>query len=398
MTTVASTLRAPAKIVPTGLPRSAAWWLGAVSALAVVCGLAMMLAAGGHTDSRTFVLLLVGAVAAQALATQMPGNQVFHTGLAFTVAGTILLAPAALLILCVVQHIPDWLRQRYPWYIQTFNIANYLSSAVAGWSVYHAVGTTGHGLRHTLALAAGAGAFVLVNHALLAVMLRLARGRSLRETELFSFEGGVTGIVLAASGVVIALLVLDDPWAAPIAAIPLILIHRALAIPSLREQAFRDAKTELLNTRGLEQEARRELTRAIRFDRPLSVLLVDVDDLRAINNRHGHLTGDVALKAVAAILSEEAREYDACARFGGDEFVVVLPETSLEQAAAMKERLLSRIAEIRIPLRTGDELAVRTSIGAAVRDEADQTVQDIVRRADQAMYDDKPLRPLPAGA
>jgi diguanylate cyclase (GGDEF)-like protein len=372
-----------------GLSRPAARWLGLVLLAAATLGGGVAWAFGDQLEWRLLALLLAGSAVAQARATHMPKNQVFHTGFAFTVAAALLLPPAALILVCLVQHVPDWIRQRYPWYIQTFNISNYILSGTAAWSTYHGLLTlaspTDTPVNAGAAAAAGVS-FVVVNHVLLAVMLHLARGHSFRSTGLFSLDSVVTDVVLAATGVVVALLAQENPWAAPIALLPLVLIHRALVMPALREEARRDAKTDVLNERGLDEAASREVARAARFDRPLSVLVIDIDDLRGINNRHGHLGGDAVLKGLAALLLHGQREYDICARVGGDEFVMVLPETTADEAAAIKDRLNALVAGHTVRLHSGDQIPIRASIGAATRAKHDATLREIIRRADEAMF------------
>ena len=123
-------------------------------------------------------------------------------------------------------------------------------------------------------------AFVLVNHALLARMLWLARGKSVADSGLFGAASLFMDGVLAAIGIVVAFALRNEPWLTPLAALPIVLIQRALAVPSLREQAYKDHKTGLLNSRGLEQAGNEELARAKRFNRSISVLMCDVDGLR----------------------------------------------------------------------------------------------------------------------
>jgi diguanylate cyclase (GGDEF)-like protein len=371
-----------------GLSRPAARWLAVVLVAAATVGGSVAWSFRGAPDWGVLVLLLAGSAVAQARATQMPRNQVFHTGFAFTVAAALLLPPAALVLVCLIQHVPDWIRQRYPWYIQTFNICNYVLSGIAAWSTYNALLTLGGSAErpvHIGAAAAGGVAFVAVNHVLLAVMLRLARGHSLRSTGLFSLDSTITDLALAATGVIVALLAQADPWATPIAVAPLVLIHRALVIPALREEARRDPKTDLLNQRGLDEAASREVARAARFDRPLSVLAIDIDDLRGINNRHGHLAGDAALRGLATLLLEARREYDVCARVGGDEFVMVLPETTADEAAVLKRRLLGLISGYSLRLHADEQIPISASIGTATRVKRDSTVREIIRRADEEM-------------
>jgi diguanylate cyclase (GGDEF)-like protein len=197
--------------------------------------------------------------------------------------------------------------------------------------------------------------------------------------------------VLAAIGVSTAIALLHEPAAAPVAAIPLILIHRALAVPSLRAQALKDHKTGLLNTRGIAQAGRSELERATRFDRPLSLLMLDVDDLRDINNRHGHLVGDAALIALTDALGAELRDFDLCGRFGGDEFVLLLPETTREDAEGLAVRIQERLAnEVVAAGSTSTQVGI--SIGIAALGPGTATLDELLHCADAAMYEAKRLR------
>ncbi len=365
--------------------------------------LAWSLAAPEGTRWTDFAIIAVGAAFAQLFATPVGGNQGFHTGLAFTIAAALLLPPELVLAVCVLQHVPDWIRHRYHWYVQTFNAANYAVGGLAAWAVR--TGFAGGGVDFTtrttwstmLAAAAAAATFVVVNHALLAAMLSLARGRGPRSSRLFGLESLVTDGVLAATGIMLAFGLLREHALVPLAVAPLILIHRALVVPSLREQAFRDHKTGLLNERGFEQSADDELVRAKRFGRPLSLLLCDVDDLRAINNAHGHLRGDAALVRVADAFRAELRSFDLCARYGGDEFVVLLPETGRDEALLVAERIHAWID--RHPVETGaGPLPVRVSIGLAETMPGDERLGDVIARADAAMYALKDAGPRPIRA
>jgi diguanylate cyclase (GGDEF)-like protein len=216
-------------------------------------------------------------------------------------------------------------------------------------------------------------------------MLKLARDYSLQATGLFSFDGMLTDASLAATGVGVAVALKQYPAAALVAAFPLFLIHRALVIPELRLQALRDPKTALLNMRGLRDAAETELARAERFMRPLSVIVLDIDDMRQINNAHGHLAGDAAIRAVADAMHAATRDLDLCARFGGDEFVLVLPETTADEAEALALRLHERVAEGVV-----GSPAVTVSSGVAeLAPPATQTLDELLQRADAAMYEAK---------
>jgi diguanylate cyclase (GGDEF)-like protein len=377
-----------------GFPAEARAYLASLALAAVA---ATAIASATHSRGwawSDFVILLVVAAGVQLFAAHTPANQVFHAGLAFTVSAVLLLPPQLAVVVCVVQHLPEWARQRYPWFIQTFNIVNYVLSALGAWLVWRTVAAgplTDPAAGRSVAAAFGAGAvFVVVNHALLARMLKLARGRSVVESGLFGADALITDGVLACIGIGFAFALPNEPALALVAALPIALIHRALVAPGLREQALKDHKTGLLNARGIENGAEEELARATRFRRPVSLLLCDVDDLRSTNNRYGHLAGDAALAAVAESFCSELRDYDLCGRFGGDEFVIVLPETELAEALEIATRIDQAVARRSVSSPRG-RFDVRVSIGAAAC-EGGATLSELIAQADSAMYDVKRTR------
>src|SRR5439155_448842 len=199
----------------------------------------------------------------------------------------------------------EWAKYRYPWYIQTFNIANYVWASVGAALVLHAVFGSGRDVEGNAGRLAVAGAaagvtFVVVNHALLAQMLRLARGKSYRESGLFTFASLSIELVLAMLGIGAAAVWLLVPPLVPFVLSSLVVVHRSLELPILQRAARLDAKTELFNARYVTNALAGELERAKRFERPLSIVLADLDLLRDINNTHGHLAGDAVLRGVAA--------------------------------------------------------------------------------------------------
>ena len=382
------------RVPEAGLPAAARSFLYSTLTAAAAAAAVSTTAPVGHVRWTVFATLLVGGSVAQLFAARTSGNQVFHTGLAFSVAAALLLPPALVVVVCVAQHVPEWARQHYPWFIQGFNMANVVLAGLAAWSVRAAFAHDGVDVTSSattaavVAASAAAVTFVLVNHALLARMLRLARGHDVSASGLFTFDGLIQDGVVAAVGVGVAFVLLHSWALAVVVALPLVLIQRALALPTLREQALSDHKTGLLNSRGIDQPARNEFARAKRLGRPLSVLLCDVDDLREINNRLGHFEGDAALAAVAAAFRSELRAYDLCARFGGDEFLVVLPETDEEEAVTVARRIQEWLANQPLPTRDG-MLAVGVSIGTACLGEDETQIGEVIARADAAMYVEK---------
>jgi diguanylate cyclase (GGDEF)-like protein len=366
-----------------GLPIEARNYLAALALAAAAATIAIGLQPE-PVPWKHFVILLLVAPAVQLFAEHGPGNQVFHSGLAFTVAAVLLLPPELAVLVCIVQHLPEWARQRYPWYIQTFNIVNYVLSALAAalvWRLFGA-GTTDTGAAAVAAAACCGAVFVVVNHTLLARMLRYARGRTLAETRLFSVDGLAGSGSLAAIGIVFAFTVDRDPLLAVLVALPLLLVQRALTVPLLRDEASRDHKTGLLNTRALERAAEQELERARRFGRPISVIVCDVDGLREVNNKHGHLAGDAALARVADLLGHPLRAADAAFRIGGDEFALILPELDRETAEAAVRRTAAHLEQ----MCEAEGRAVTASFGVAIFGADAHDPEALLRAADAAMY------------
>ena len=155
----------------------------------------------------------------------------------------------------------------------------------------------------------------------------------------------------------------------------------------LRRLATTDVLTGAFNRRHFMTVAQTETERAERHHHPLSVLMLDIDHFKRINDTHGHPAGDEAIRALAATVTATVRTIDILGRLGGEEFAVVLPETGLDEALVVAERLRQAVAAIRIPAGDGD-IAFTTSIGVAERLD-DSTVETILSRADMALYSAK---------
>ena len=152
----------------------------------------------------------------------------------------------------------------------------------------------------------------------------------------------------------------------------------------LREQATHDPLTGVFNRRHVEDVLRQELDRAQRHQRPLSVAMVDADHFKAINDTHGHQTGDEVLRAISDRCQKTLRSHDVFGRYGGEEFVVVFPETDLEEAGAVAERLRAAVADR--PIQVGDHaLGVTVSIGVAAFAPG-HDLEKLFQRADSALY------------
>jgi diguanylate cyclase (GGDEF)-like protein/PAS domain S-box-containing protein len=158
----------------------------------------------------------------------------------------------------------------------------------------------------------------------------------------------------------------------------------------LEKLATRDALTQLSNRRHLDEQLDHEFLRAVRYyDQPLSVLLIDVDHFKKCNDTYGHQGGDAVLVALGQLLSGSIRKVDIAGRYGGEELMVVLPQTELDQALTFAERIRQQIADI-VVVHDGHDITITVSIGvASVASSGATTTKALVQAADQALYQAK---------
>lgn len=152
--------------------------------------------------------------------------------------------------------------------------------------------------------------------------------------------------------------------------------------------ATRDGLTGLLNRRALDERASLELTRATREKRSVGVILMDLDHFKQINDRFGHGAGDEALRRVGEVLEQGQRNYDLKARWGGEEFLLVLPGASLSQSCMVAERVRTAVESIELRLDGGAPVRLRASFGVACAsgDAPPVSLEEILERADRALY------------
>ncbi|MGQ0602404.1 MAG: bifunctional diguanylate cyclase/phosphohydrolase [Anaerolineales bacterium] len=314
-------------------------------------------------------------------------------GFAFMLLG----APGAVFVI-LLAHIGEWVKHRYPWFIQSFNIAQFAIAAstavlMCDWvkgTLWVSPSTEALAIVSAIAIVIAMTTFTLLNHWLVGVVLKLARGQSFKESGVFERLPLAIDFTLFGMGVASAFIWQINPFAAILAAVPLYLIYTTLRVPALQRQTQIDPKTGLFNSKYFAQALENELARADRHDRPLTVVMADLDLLRNINNTYGHLAGDACLIAVANIVKGLVRDYDVVARFGGEEFAILMPETTYEQAYPRVEEIRAAIEAARIDVSTSvAPIRVTMSFGISGREKFGQTPNAIIHCADLAVYQAK---------
>jgi len=283
-------------------PAALAFWFAVAAPASVALGIAAHeLPAGGWGP---FALLTFTASLAQISAVHTTRRRVWHPAIVFVVVGILVLTPQQIVLMCVLQHLPEWLKQRYAWYIQLFNIANYVLAALAAHAAASLVTDT-DGVSTTTAVAGvvAASVFLVANRCLLAPMLRLARGMSLRATRLFALDDLGLEYVLALMGVPVA-----AAWSASLPLAVLMLAPMVLIQMTQRAMQRVEVASETIQTQnGALEEANRLVVE--RSMAALEALSATVDARDTYTAGHSRRVRDYAL-AIGAELALPPEELE----------------------------------------------------------------------------------------
>ncbi len=238
-----------------------------------------------------------------------------------------------------------------------------------------------------VAAAAGALTAWLINQLLILVAVRLENSTERIKYALFGREAlhndatELCAALLVAVGMTIS-------WCMLLIALPLAtLLQRSFRHQHLLNEARADAKTGLLNAATWERQATAEVVRAVRTNSNLAVALLDLDRFKQINDTHGHLVGDEVLRKIAGLITDVLREYDLAGRFGGEEFVMLLPQTRAPDAFRIAERVRAHIAQMPFCAPSGERIPVTASIGVAALDAgSSRELTELLAAADAALY------------
>ncbi len=312
-------------------------------------------------------------------------------------AAAIALPPAMAVIVLGVVLTYTWFRQQRPageaLYRKLFNTANAMLGCLAASAVMQA-GSQGWaalplGLAEWLPVLAAMLAYSILNRVLVTggLLGMGVRGHAL----IGSRDDNLIEFATFCLGGLVALAVVYQPWLAILALVPMVSLQRGALVRELEFAATIDSKTGLFNAVAWERVAQRELARAIREGTSLAVLLIDIDRFKLVNDRYGHLIGDAVLRGVGRCLDAEVREYDSVGRFGGEEFVAVLPAAGDADALVVAERLRSRINALHVSqfdahIAADDHTVLAVSIGVACTPADGTELPDLLHAADGALY------------
>lgn len=382
------------------MPMRAWLYLGIVLLLgASIAGSAILTLPDQHMYVPLALVLTILGTAAHILKVEAPNHKHFYATPAFWFAGIILLPPALVVMIIPTPLVIEWVKERWqnsshlrPWYLQPFNIAMYLIAGMSAHLVYASI--TAHAplgsMSVALGLVAAASSYVLVNQYLLGQALVLARHLTWRDTGVWNFDRVFPEFTLLVLGGIMAVLWPMNAWLVPLILLPVGVMYQSLLIPKLKEEAQTDNKTGQLNARYLDRAAKAEFERAQCFNRPLAIIMADLDYLRNINNAYGHFAGDIVLQGIAKVIRRTIREYDIAGRFGGEEFTIVMPETSQHQGYALAERVRRAIETERFVVPTSPTpINVTMSLGVACFPDDATTLSDLIKEADAAVYQAK---------
>jgi diguanylate cyclase (GGDEF)-like protein len=392
------------------LPR---WLTGYIVAVVLVYLAVLSVVGQFYTLSPRQILILGALILCGAATVELTKRSGENAGLISDIYGVWELPIAILLPLGYAMLVPvirlgltQWRVRHIPLHRRVFTAAIIGLSYAAGGALFHALSHTGFGsvpspLDHptvwVLSIAAAALMQWLVNNALLLPAIKGADpGVRVRDL-LLARESVQNDVAELCVAVLVTLAIAVSPLAL-IFALPFVtLLQRSVRHSQLMAASRIDSKTGLLNAGTWEREAASEVARAVRTRTPLALVLIDVDHFKLVNDLHGHLVGDKALRAIARTFKIFLRDYDLAGRFGGEEFALLLPQTSAADARRIAERVRVHIADM--PISVSDEpvaetLQVTVSIGVAAlgttwERATGSQLTDLLAGADRALYQAK---------
>lgn len=330
------------------------------------------------------------------------GTSYFDLSSVWTFAAALLLPPGLAAVVIVVVYVHLWHRVWAPAGVSlhrhVYTTAAVLLAARTAHEVAHGAGGLTGGLAAPSAITAVALAVVgyyVVNTVLVAAAIALTRPGASPRVLLGRWDDNALEVATLCMGALAAVALSSAPGLVALVLPPILVLHRAVLVRQLEEEVSTDAKTGLLTVATWRAEATRTVRRVQRAGTGAGVLILDLDHFKIVNDTHGHLAGDDVLAAVAGELRAGVRERDVVGRFGGEEFVVLLPDLAVGRAGRSElwdvaERLRDRVSRLDVGVDTPGGLRTITglsiSIGGATVPTDGTTLDEVLRAADTSLY------------
>ena len=379
-------------------------WVTIVTAAAAAATFARP-AAMSSTDALALLVLATCAGAANAFPIRSASDGAsYRLTNVFVIAGALLLPTSLLTPLAVLAVSPDlWIRRHRPkgrlligWLFNASQAALAAHAASLVSSTANQLGGIASGTSRDLVdlvvMICAAVAFTLVQELLVAGIVSLDRGVPFWSASNFTVPALLSNSLIGILGITAAGLWLARPVLLLLFPPILYITHRMTRSAHLAHLAEVDAKTGLHNYRHFEGALEEELAHSLRVRRPLSLLFADLDHFKRVNDRHGHAAGDVVLRETSKVLTSLVRKGDLVARFGGEEFVVLLPGTDGDEAAYLAERVRAAVEAHPYATDAGAEIRCTISVGIASFPGDGTELAALLEQADVAMYRAKQTR------
>jgi len=338
-----------------------------------------------------FAVLATAATASRLFTVHATQGSFFATtAWTFLVAAAVVLPTNLLVVILVAASFAALTGARRAWLMELANFGNSLLALATAQLVLH-LPPFGELLvespRTAVAYALAAViATVLLNSCALASLLAV---RNVRLTLRDLIAECRSDSTLALIGVLLAFVLRVSPVFGLFVLALIVVVHKSLYVARLEAEVVTDPKTNLYNMRHFDRALKNALEIADRRREPASILACDLDLLRDINNTHGHLAGDAAIEKIARVITANVRTDDVAARFGGEEFLILLPGTSKVAALRVAERIRSGVAGNAFALPVVDAITISVSIGVATFPIDGRDVTSLVKTADDALYEAK---------
>ncbi|WP_340686680.1 GGDEF domain-containing protein [Amycolatopsis coloradensis] len=316
----------------------------------------------------------------------------------WTFAGVLVLPQGLALALGLLIYLHLWLRvwrgmSHRPAYRVVYCAAAIVISCLASGAIVSGRNGLPVGFAGSLKIVEAAAVFTVVNAFIVALSVYLHTGARSPRALFGTGDDNLLEITTLVLGTSTALGIVHAPALVPFVLLPVLVLHRSVLVRQLEIAANIDGKTGVLNAHAWHALSERELTSAARAKSKLGVLMLDLDHFKQVNDVYGHLAGDVVLKAVAKTISEHVRDYDSVGRFGGEEFVVLLPGATETDVLPVAERVRRAVMALEVEVATASGPRVvrglSVSIGAAVYPSGGTVLERLLHVADSALYQAK---------